>query len=108
MRKPISIPASLDEHERAWLTQGQWLRAQMDRRRVACGELFERMVACGFEAQSPNIVSLWRADTCKVGLETLPKMLEGLGMDCEERRAWVIHFTGATYPALVPYLRMAV
>ena len=107
MRKPVLIPASLDVGEADRLTHGEWLCRQMAHRDISCIELFRRMSVLGFDGQSPNIVSLWRAGSCRVGLETLPKLLQALGMGEGECRAWVLHFTGGVYPALVPYLLVA-
>jgi hypothetical protein len=107
MRKPVLIPASLNDGEAIMLTHGQWLCGQMRQRGVASGELFKRMGRFGYEAQSQNIVSMWRSDRCRIGLDCLPKLLEALGMGENEQRAWVVHFTSATYPALAPYLRRA-
>lgn len=106
MKKAV-IPASLDGAGGSAVTHGQWLCREMESRAIANNELFRRMSVLGFEGQSSNIVSMWRSDTCKIGLDTLPKLLGALGMGEDEARAWVFHFTGAAYPALAPYLQVA-
>ncbi len=103
----VRIPASLDAAEATVVTQGQWLIGEMETRGIRGIDLFRRMSALGFDGTSSNIVTLWRKDESKIGLETLPILLEALGMDEEERRGWVMLFTGARYPALVPYLQVA-
>ncbi len=103
----VRIPASLDAAEATVVTQGQWLTGEMEARGLRGIDLFRQMTKLGFEGISPNIVTLWRKDESKIGLETLPTLLEALGMDEEERRCWVVLFTGARYPALAPYLQVA-
>jgi hypothetical protein len=107
MREPTLIPASLDVAERNVVTHGQWLCGEMEARGITNLELFRRMSRLGYTGQSSNIVSVWRGDGCKIALDTLPWLLGALGMDEDERRAWVVHFTCATYPALAPYLQVA-
>lgn len=107
MRKPNLIPASLDVRERNVVTHGQWLCGEMQSRGITNIELFMRMSRLGFSGQSANIVSMWRADACRVALDTLPMLLEALGMGEEARHAWVVHYMVAKYPALAPYLRGA-
>jgi len=85
-------------------TPGMWLTNEMEARTLTNIKLFDQMRLHGFHAISPNVISMWRADSVAISLKTLPLLLLGLGMSMREQRSWIRHFVAAELPTLWPYL----
>jgi len=81
-------------------TSGAWLTAEMRRRRISNQELYRRLRAGGFIGTSANIVSMWRYDATPIAPETLPLLLDALGLPASECRLWGTHFLHALHPRL--------
>ncbi len=84
-------------------TSGEWICREMERGGITNQELYRRMRALGYSGY-PNIIPMWRHDSTPIALETLPLVLEALGLPTERRQLWATHFLHAQYPRLAGLL----
>jgi hypothetical protein len=102
----ISVPCNPDLEEGfQYLTFGQWLRSQLDKRRLRNKDLLRELETRGFHCGGNNI-SNWLTDQSPPGLERVPLICDALGMKTEEREQWVLEWLKAYLPPTIhPYLR---
>lgn len=86
-------------------TSGAWLSAEMARRGISNAELYRRLRTLGFRGGSANIIAMWRHDRTPIAPETLPLILEALGLPPAQRQHWAMHFLHALYPNFASLLR---
>lgn len=88
-------------------TAGEWLTARMEERDIGSGELFQLMRRHGFEAGSPNVISMWKHGKTPISLNTLPCLLKAFGMSVPEMQLWLRCFLRAEHPDVMALIEEA-
>lgn len=88
-------------------TASEWLTERMIERRIGGGELFQLMRRHGFQAGSPNVISMWKHGRTSISLSTLPYLLKALWMSAPEMRLWSRCFLRAEHPDVMALIEEA-
>ncbi len=95
------MPKNLSFPNGSTQTAGEWLTTRMIERNIGGGELFQLMRRHGFQAGSPNVISMWKHGKTPISLDTLPCILKALGMSAPEMKLWSRCFLRAEHPDIM-------